>query len=73
MATKGGRNMQDLYDICILINSHNIYSKTNQMHRVSNLFYFGTTLQVSDGLSVHHRESKTVHTASYHIGPMVAC
>jgi len=49
------------------------YSKTNQMHNISNLFYFGTTLYMSrtvfpfsDGLSVHHQESKTVHTASYH-------
>jgi len=43
------------------------YSKTNQMHNISNLFYFGTTLylvHVLDGLSVHHQESKTVHTAS---------
>jgi hypothetical protein len=31
----------------------------------SNLFLFCTsTLHVSDGLSVHHQESKTVHTAS---------
>ena len=29
----------------------------------SNLFYFGMTLRVSDGLSVHHQEFKTVHTA----------
>jgi hypothetical protein len=41
------------------------YRKTNQMHRFSNLFYFWkNTLHVSDGLSVHHQESKTVHTAS---------
>jgi len=40
------------------------YSKTNQMHNISNLFYFGTTLYVPDGLSVHHQESKAVHTAS---------
>jgi len=31
------------------------------MHNISNLFYFGNnTLHVSDGLSVHHQESKTV-------------
>jgi len=45
------------------------YSKTNQMHNISNLFYFGNnTLHVSDGLSVHLQESKTLHTASgiYH-------
>jgi hypothetical protein len=40
------------------------YSKTNQMHNISNLFYFGTTLHVSDGLSVHNQEPRTVHTAS---------
>jgi hypothetical protein len=40
------------------------YSKTNQIHNISNLFYFwSNTLHVSDGLSVHHQESKTVHTA----------
>jgi len=37
--------------------------KTNQMHNISNLFYFGTTVHVSDGLSVYHQESKTVHVA----------
>ena len=53
------------------------YSKTNQMHNISNLFYFGNnTLHVSDGLSVHHQEStrKTVHTASgiCHTGSVAA-
>jgi len=38
------------------------YSKTNQMHNISNLFYFGTTLYMF--WTVHHQESKTVHTAS---------
>jgi len=47
---------------CIVIY---FYSKTNQMHNISNLFYFGNnTLHVADGLSVHHQESKTIHTAS---------
>jgi hypothetical protein len=33
--------------------------------KFSNLFYFlNKTLHVSDGLSVHHQESKTVHTAT---------
>jgi len=31
---------------------------------VSNLFYFGITLHVPDGLSVHHQEFKTVHTVT---------
>jgi len=46
---------------CIVIY---FYIKTNQMHNISNLFYFGTKLHVSDGLSVHHQESMTIHTAS---------
>jgi len=33
------------------------------MHDFSNLFW-NNTLRVSDGLSVHHQESKTLHTAS---------
>jgi len=45
------------------------------MHNISNLFYFGTILHVSDGLSVHHQESKTVYTASgtCHTGSVAAC
>ena len=31
---------------------------------VSNLFYWSYTLHVSGGLSVHHQELKTVHTAT---------
>jgi len=51
------------------------YSKTNQMHNISNLFYFGTTLHVLVGLYVHHQESRTVHTASgiCHTGSVAAC
>ena len=52
------------------------YSKTNQMHNIANLFYFcNNSLRVSDGLSVHHQESKTVHTASdiCHTGSVAAC
>jgi len=95
------------------------YSKTSQMHNISNVFYFGTTLymfqtvlssiirslklyiqhqvyviqvlwllaskqpqnlydntlHVSDGLFIHHQESKTVHTASgiCHTGSVAAC
>ena len=36
----------------------------NRRTSVSNLFYFGMTVHVSDGLSVHHQEFKTVHTAT---------
>jgi len=47
---------------CIIIY---FYSKTNQMHNISDLFYFRTTLYMfRTGLSVHHQESKTAHTAS---------
>ena len=48
------------------------YSKTNRMHNISNLFYFGTTLCVF--LSIHHQESKTLHTASgiCHTGSVTA-
>jgi hypothetical protein len=41
------------------------YSKTNEMHQfLKFLLFCSSTLHVSDGLSVHHQESKTVHTAS---------
>jgi hypothetical protein len=32
--------------VCALITETYSYSKTNQMHNISNLFYFGTTLYV---------------------------
>jgi len=31
-------------NIGYIITLANLYSKTNQMHNISNLFYFGTTL-----------------------------
>ena len=37
--------------------------KPTRCTNVSNLFYFGMTLHVSDSLPVHHQESSTVHTA----------
>jgi len=43
------------------------YRKTNEMHqflRFTRILFCSSTLQVSDGLSVHHQESKPVHTAS---------
>ena len=41
------------------------YSKTKEMHQFLTFILFcSSTLHVSDGLSVHHQESKTVHTAS---------
>jgi hypothetical protein len=52
------------------------YSKTNEMHQFLKFILFCSgTLHVSNGLSVHHQESKTVHTASgiCHPGSMAAC
>jgi len=47
---------------CIVIH---FYSKTNQMHNISKfILFWNSTLLASDGLFVHHQESKTVHTAS---------
>jgi len=43
----------------------NFNSKTNEMHQLLKFILFcSSSLHVSDGLSVHHQESKTVHTAS---------
>ena len=42
-----------------------LYSKTNQMHQcVKFILFWNNTLHVSDCLSVHHQELKTVHTAT---------
>jgi len=47
---------------CIVIYLH---SKTNQMHQcIKFILFWNDTLHVSDGLSVHHQEFKTVHTAT---------
>jgi len=41
------------------------YSKTNQMHQcIKFILFWNDTLHVSDGLSVHHKEFKTVHTVT---------
>jgi len=41
------------------------YSKTNRMHQFLKFILFcSSTLRVSDGLSVHHQESKTVYTGT---------
>jgi len=41
------------------------YSKTNEIHQILKfILFYSSPLHVSDGLSVHHQESKTVHTAS---------
>jgi len=46
------------------------------MHQILNFILFcSSTLHVLDGLSVHHQESKIVHTASgiCQIGSVAAC
>ena len=41
------------------------YSKTNKMHQcIKFILFWNGTLHVSDDLSVHHQEFKTVHTAT---------
>jgi len=48
--------------LCIVIY---FYSKTNEMHHFLKFILFcSSTLHVSDVLSVHHQESKTVQAAS---------
>jgi len=39
------------------------------------ILFWNKTLHVSDGLSIHHQESRTVHTASgiCHTGSVAAC
>ena len=47
---------------CIVIY---FYSKTNWMHQcVKFILFWNDTLHISDGLSVHHQELKTVNTAT---------
>ena len=54
-----------------------LYSKTNQMHNkyLKFILFWNNTLPVSDGLFVHHQETKTVDTTSgiCHTGSVVAC
>jgi len=39
--------------------------KTNKMHpSIKFILFWNDTLHVSDGLSVHHQEFKTIHTAT---------
>ena len=50
--------------VCMYIGLYVSIVKPTRCTNVSNLFYFGITLHVSDGLSVHHQEFTTVHTAT---------
>jgi len=57
-----GHHDSTFIGLCIVIY---FCSKTNQMHQFFEFILFcSSTLHVSEGLSVHHQESKTVHTAS---------
>ena len=43
----------------------NFYSKSNQMHKcIKFILFWNDTVHVSEGLSIHHQEFKTVHTAT---------
>jgi len=45
-----------------------LYSKTNKMHQcIKFILFCNNILHVSDGLSVHHQQFKTVHTATNQI------
>ena len=41
------------------------YSETNTMHHgIKCILFWNDTLHVSDGLSIHHQQFKSVHTAT---------
>jgi len=49
----------------LLTSRWHYYSKTNQMHQcLKFILFWKDKLHVSDGLSVHHQEFTTVHTAT---------
>ena len=59
----------DINDLIYDPSRFRIYSlssivKPTRCINVSNLFYCINNLHVSDGLSVHHQELKTVHTST---------
>jgi len=48
-----------------IIKYENFYSKTSQMHQcLKFILFWNGTLHISDGLSVHHQEFTTLHTAT---------
>jgi len=54
----------DFSKACTNSTTSYFYSKTNKMHEcIKFILFWNDTLHVSDGLSVHHPEFKTVHTA----------
>jgi len=47
------------------MNEDYFYTKTNQMHQcIKFILFWNDTLHISDNLSVHNHEFKTVHTAT---------
>jgi hypothetical protein len=52
---------------------HNFCSKTNQIHNISNLFYFVTTLYNLRTVWPSIKRSQNVHTAPYHTDSVAAC
>jgi len=54
-----------LFAAKLLISVISFYSKTNSMHQcIKFILFCNDTLHVPQGLSVHHQEFKTVHTAT---------
>jgi hypothetical protein len=53
-------------EVCEIQNTNEEAStvKPTRSINVANSFYWSKILHVSDGLSVHHQELKTVHTAT---------
>ena len=61
-----GLNYNTIFDVHRAVHRNIIsIAKPTRCTNVSNLFYFwNDILHVSDGLSVHHQEFETVHTAT---------
>jgi hypothetical protein len=58
------RNIEILADAVPTTHPY-FYSKTNQMHQcIKFILFWNDAVHVSDGLSIHHQEFKTVHTAT---------
>jgi len=54
-----------LFDVHMAVHRNIIpIVKPTRCNDVSNLFILENTLHVSDGLSVHHQEFKTIHIAT---------
>jgi len=54
--------------MCVIVGVNYFYhfhGKTNKLHqRIKFILFWNDTMHVSDGLSVHHQEFKTVHTVT---------